>query len=143
MTWLSVREAAQALHVTERAVQLGAQQNKYETRHVNGKGRGGKQLRIALESLPESAQARYRGEVPPPEDILQFTGKQRDEANSKAWVVEQYHQMGLSPDDFVSWFNSNNPIEDAITKSKLFRWQHKYQGKDVTELIDRRGGYNP
>lgn len=142
MTWLSVREAAQALHVTERAVQLGAQQNKYETRHVNGKGRGGKQLRIALESLPESAQARYRGEVPPPEDILQFTGKQRDEANSKAWVVEQYHQMGLSPDDFVSWFNSNNPIEDAITKSKLFRWQHKYQGKDVTELIDRRGGYN-
>lgn len=74
MTWLSVREAAQALHVTERAVQLGAQQNKYETRHVNGKGRGGKQLRIALESLPESAQARYRGEVPPPEDILQFTG---------------------------------------------------------------------
>ena len=99
-------------------------------------------MRIALESLPESAQARYRGEVPPPVDILQFTGKQRDEANFKAWVVEQYHQMGLPPDDFVSWFNSNNPIEDAITKSKLFRWQHKYQEKDVTELIDRRGGYN-
>ena len=61
MTWLSVREAAQALHVTERAVQLGAQQNKYETRHVNGKGRGGKQLRIALESLPECTGPVSRG----------------------------------------------------------------------------------
>ena len=105
-------------------------------------GRGGKQLRIALESLPENAQARYRGEMPPSVDILQFTGKQRDEANAKAWVVEQYQREDLSPDDFVSWFNSNNPAEDAITKSKLFRWQKKYQGKDVAALIDQRGGHN-
>lgn len=107
MAWLTVKEAAQVLSVTERAIQLAVQQNKYQHRYVNGKGRGGKQLRIALESLPEGAQARYRGEVPPPVDILQFTGKQRDEANAKAWVVEQYQREGLSPDDFVSWFNSN------------------------------------
>ena len=142
MTWLSVRETAQILHIGERAVRTAAQQNRYLHRYVNGKGRGGKQLRIALESLPEGAQARYRGEVPPPVDILQFTGKQRDEANAKAWVVEQYQREGLSPDDFVSWFNSNNPAEDAITKSKLFRWQKKYQGKDVAALIDQRGGHN-
>ena len=110
--------------VTDSAIKKATQQNRYQHRYVNGKGRGGKQLRIALESLPEKAQALYRGEVPPPVDILQFTSKQRDGANAKAWVVEQYHHKGLSPDDFVSWFNSNNPTEDAITKSKLFRWQH-------------------
>lgn len=142
MAWLTVKEAAQVLSVTERAIQLAVQQNKYQHRYVNGKGRGGKQLRIALESLPEGAQAKYRGEVSPPADILQFTGKQRDEANAKAWVVEQYQREGLSPDDFVSWFNSNNPAEDAITKSKLFRWQKKYQGKDVAALVDQRGGHN-
>lgn len=142
MTWLSVREAAQILQIGERAVRTAVQQDKYKHHYVNGKGRGGKQLRIALESLPEGAQARYRGEVPTSVDILQFTGKQRDEANAKAWVVEQYQREGLSPDDFVSWFNSNNPPEDAITKSKLFRWQKKYQGKDVAALIDQRGGHN-
>ena len=142
MTWLTVREAASFCGVTDSAIKKAVQQNRYKHRYVNGMGRGGKQLRIALESLPEKAQALYRGEVPSPVDILQFTGKQRDEANAKAWVVEQYQHEGLSPDDFVSWFNSNNPAEDAITKSKLFRWQHKYQGKDVAELIDRRGGHN-
>lgn len=142
MTWLTVREAASFCGVTDSAIKKAVQRNRYQHRYVNGMGRGGKQLRIALESLPEKAQALYRGEVSPPVDILQFTSKQRDEANAKAWVVEQYQHEGLSLDDFISWFNSNNPTEDAITKSKLFRWQHKYQGKDVAELIDRRGGHN-
>ena len=61
-----------------------AQQNRYQSRYVKGKGRGGKQLRIALESLPEKAQALYRGEELPHEDILQYTGKQREEADAKA-----------------------------------------------------------
>ncbi len=137
-----MREAASFCGVTDSAIKKAVQQNRYQHRYVNGKGRGGKQLRIALESLPEKAQALYRGEKPMPEDILQYTGKQRDEADAKAWVVEQYHQSGLSPAEFVAWFNANNPQEDAISKSKLFRWQNKYQGKDVAALIDRRGGYN-
>ena len=142
MTWLTVGEAAQILHIGERAVRAATQQNRYQHRYVNGMGRGGKQLRIALESLPEKAQALYRGEVLPPVDILQFTGKQRKKADAKAWVVEQYHQSDLSPAEFVSWFNASNPPEDAISKSKLFRWQKKYQGKDVAALIDERGRWD-
>ncbi|MCI5842958.1 MAG: Mu transposase C-terminal domain-containing protein, partial [Clostridiales bacterium] len=142
MTWLTVREAASFCGVTDSAIKKAVQQNRYKHRYVNGMGRGGKQLRIALESLPEAAQAKYRGELPPPTDILQFTGKQRAEADAKAWVVEQYHQSSLAPDKFVAWFNTNNPPEDAITKSKLFRWQQKYHGKNVAGLIDQRGGYN-
>ena len=87
MTWLTVGEAAQILHIGERAVRAATQQNRYQHRYVNGMGRGGKQLRIALESLPEKAQALYRGEVLPPVDILQFTGKQRKKADAKAWVM--------------------------------------------------------
>ena len=75
MTWLTVPDVATLCRVTDSAVKKAVQQNRYQYRYVNGKGRGGKQLRIALESLPESAQARYRREVPPPVDILQFTGK--------------------------------------------------------------------
>ena len=90
MTWLTVREAASFCGVTDSAIKKAVQRNRYQHRYVNGMGRGGKQLRIALESLPEKAQALYRGEVSPPVDILQFTSKQRDEANAKAWVVEQY-----------------------------------------------------
>lgn len=120
MTWLSVKEAAQVLHIGERAVRTAAQQNRYQSRYVRGEGRGGKQLRIALESLSEKAQALYRGEELPHEDILQYTGKQREEADAKAWIVEQYHQSGLSPAVFVSWFNASNPPEDAISESKLF-----------------------
>ena len=142
MVWLSVKEAAQALSVTERAVQIAVQQNRYQHRYVNGRDRGGKQLRIALESLPEKAQTLHRGEELPHEDILQYTGKQRKEADAKTWVVEQHHQSGLSPAKFVFWFNDSNPPEDAISESKLFRWQKKYQGKDVAALIDRRGGHN-
>ena len=126
MTWLTVREAASFCGVTDSAIKKAVQQNRYQHRYVNGMGRGGKQLRIALESLPESAQARYRGEVPPPVDILQFTGKQQKKADAKAWVVEQYHQSDLSPAEFVSWFNASNPPEDAISKSKLFRWQRQF-----------------
>ena len=142
MTELTVKEAAKALQVTERAVQIAAQKNRLTSRYVKGIGRGGRQLRISLESLPAEAQARYRGESTPHVDIMQHTSKQREEANAKAWAVEQYHQSKLSPDEFVAWFNNNNPPEDAITKSKLFRWQSKYRDSDVTNLIDRRGGHN-
>ena len=135
MTWLTVKEAASLCSVTDSAIKKAAQQNRYQSRYVKGKGRGGKQLRIALESLPEKAQARYRGEELPHEDILQYTGKQREEADAKAWVVEQYHQSGLSPVGFVSWFNASNPPEDAISESKLFRWQRKYQEKDRKSVV--------
>lgn len=142
MTWLTVQDAATACGVTDSAIKKAVKLNRYQYRYVEGRGRGGKQLRIALESLPEEAQARYRGEPKPPIDILQYTGKQREEANAKAWVVEQYHQSHLSPEEFVCWFNASNQSEESITLSKLFRWQRKYQDKDVSALIDQRGGHN-
>lgn len=143
MTWLKVKEVAEILGVTERTIQNSVQKNKYKYRHVRGKGRGGAQIEIALESLPQDAQDKYnhvQDEVIYKE-ITQFTGKQREEANLKALIVEQYKRSQLSPDDFVNDFNERNP-DSIITKSQLFRWQRKYKSGDVADLIDMRGGHN-
>lgn len=144
MTWLKVKEVAELLGMTERSIRWGAtKKNKYEYRHVRGKGRGGAQIEIALESLPQEAQDKYnhvQDEVIYKE-ITQFTGKQREEANLKALIVEQYKRSQLSPDDFVNDFNERNP-DSIITKSQLFRWQRKYKSGDVADLIDMRGGHN-
>lgn len=142
MTWLTVRETASICDVTESAIWKAVKLNKYEYRHVKGIGRGGKQIQIALESLPETAQARFHGEKQPQEDILQYTGKQRVEADFRALVVAEYQHSGLSPDEYVAKFNCENPPEDAITTSKLFRWQKQYREGGVVGLIDQRGGHN-
>lgn len=144
MTWLKVKEVAELLGMTERAIRWGAtKKNKYEYRHVDGIGQGGKQLEIALESLPQEAQNKYNHvqEEVAYKEVTQFTGKQREEANFKALIVERYKQSQLSPDDFVKDFNERNP-DSVITKSQLFRWQRKYKSGDVADLIDLRGGHN-
>ena len=52
MTWLKVKEAARLLDLTDSAIKKAIKKNKYEFRHVEGIGRGGVQIEIALESLP-------------------------------------------------------------------------------------------
>lgn len=149
--WLKPNTVAVLENITERSVRRNAKNGKYgeETegfRYLDGKGRGGKILEIALESLPQAAQDRYNNIDTPrtshDEMMSKYTGKQRETANYHAQIVKEYQQSGLSPDKFVSKHNSENP-DDTITKSQLFRWQNKLkQNSDVADLIDRRGGHN-
>lgn len=143
MTWLKVKEVAELLGVTDSAIKKAVKKNKYEYRHVDGIGQGGKQLEIALESLPQEAQNKYNNvqEEVTYKEVTQYTGKQREEANFKALIVEQYKRSQLPPDDFVKNFNERNP-DSVITKSQLFRWQRKYKSGDVADLVDTRGGHN-
>lgn len=143
MTWLKVREVAELLEVTDSAIKKAVKKNKYKYRHVDGIGQGGKQIEIALESLPQEAQNKYNNvqEEITYKEVTQFTGKQREEANFKALIVEKYRKSQLSPDDFVKDFNERNP-DSVITKSQLFRWQRKYKSGDVADLVDKRGGHN-
>ena len=57
MTWLKVKEAARLLDLTDSAIKKAIKKNKYEFRHVEGIGRGGVQIEIALESLPQEVSA--------------------------------------------------------------------------------------
>ena len=143
LTWLKVREVAELLEVTDSAIKKAVKKNKYKYRHVDGIGQGGKQIEIALESLPQEAQNKYNNvqEEITYKEVTQFTGKQREEANFKALIVEKYRKSQLSPDDFVKDFNERNP-DSVITKSQLFRWQRKYKSGDVADLVDKRGGHN-
>lgn len=143
LTWLKVKEVAELLELTDSAIKKAVSKNKYEYRHVKGKGRGGIQIEIALESLPLDVQNRYNHiqDEAAYKEIMQYTGKQREEANFKALIVERYQQSPLSVDDFIKDFNERNP-DDRITRSQLFRWQQKYKSGDVTGLIDQRGGHN-
>ncbi len=136
MTWLDTKKVAELLSVSERTARRNAAQ--YEYRHVKGLGRGGKQLEILLESLPQEAQDKYNHVERERKSVLHFTQKQRNDANAKAWTVEQYWQSGLSPEDFIECYNAENP-EEPISKDKLFRWQRCYKRDDVAGLIDERG----
>ncbi|MCM1270037.1 MAG: hypothetical protein NC247_05350 [Ruminococcus flavefaciens] len=52
--WITVKEAATLLNVSERAIQLNAERRQLEYKYVPGKGKNGQQLRILLESLMKS-----------------------------------------------------------------------------------------
>ena len=103
MTWLKVKEVAKILNLTDSAIKKAIKKNKYEYRHVEGIGRGGVRIEIALESLPQEAQDKYNNvqKEQAHNDMMQFTGKQREEANFKALIVENYQKSQRSPDDYI------------------------------------------
>ena len=142
LTWLKVKEVAKILNLTDSAIKKAIKKNKYEYRHVEGIGRGGVRIEIALESLPQEAQDKYNNvqKEQAHNDMMQFTGKQREEANFKALIVENYQKSQRSPDDYIKDFNERNP-DSMITKSQLFRWQRKYKNGDIAVLVDMRGGH--
>lgn len=142
MGWLSIKEVSFLLDVSERAVQKS--KNKYEYRYVNGKGRGGQRIEIALESLPQKAQDKYNNvhfEEKECCSMESFTGKQREEADFKAHIVKRYQNADISPNEFIHQFNLENPV-NKITKPQLFRWQRKLKEGGIPDLIDQRGGHN-
>lgn len=142
MTWLTVKKVSELLDTTPRSIQKNIQNNLYEYRHVKGKGRGGIQYEVSLESLPQKAQDKYlKQQTEEYKPIMEYTKKQREEADKKVEIVLLYKKSKLSPDEFVKKFNNENP-NNEISTSQLFRWQRKFKdSKDAADLIDKRGGY--
>ena len=149
MIWLSVKVIAELKQVSERTVQRNIKKREYIFREIEAIGRGGMQYEILLSSLPQTAQDRYHEQQTGkpagqqadqlPLKILHYTGKQRQEADRKAWIVTQYWQSKKSPDDFITTYNTETP-ENPINKHQLMRWQGKYKkSMDVADLIDTRG----
>lgn len=113
--WLTVKETASLLSVSEKSIQKNALNNKYTCRYVEGIGRGGKQLQILLESLPQEAQDRYNN--PETEEGLlsdKFSMTQIQEADYKAKVVQDFKVSGLSAEKFLEVFNSENDEKIAV-----------------------------
>ncbi len=149
LTWLTAREAAFFSNVSESAIQKAVKQGRYEHCYVNGKGRGGRQLRIALESLSSDAQARYRGEQEQEAaDVrLSLTGAQREKLDLKQMVVLDYQNFkAIYPKAdkraaFLRQYNQQHP-DKPLTKRQLNHWETLYKRDGLAGLVDRRGGYN-
>lgn len=142
MAWLTTQEAAELEGVSERTIRRNIERYVYE--HANGAGgKNGVQYRISLESLSRKAQDKYNNiqEEKEYSKMESFTGKQREEAEFKAYIVKRYQDFHLSAEEFLHQFNQDNPGEN-ITKHQLFRWQKKLKEGGVAALIDQRGGHN-
>lgn len=96
--WLTVKETADLLNTSERTIQLRindfCEDEKYVFRCVKGKGRGGKQYEILLESLPQWAQDKYNGvganDYISDNEAYKRLGKKRDKAIIKYNIVCAY-----------------------------------------------------
>lgn len=100
--WLTVDETATLLSITDRAVRKNIEKycsgEKYAFIYIPGKGRGGKQIRILLESLPQSAQNKYYGvqseEQPSDNDVIaHLTNKNRNDTCRKYNIVIGYERF--------------------------------------------------
>lgn len=138
---LTVKEVSELLNISERAVQKAVSAGKYKSVTINSVGRGGKQLLISLESLPQEAQDRYNGVEKEPELLIeQYSLTQIKEAEYKASIVLDFQRAGMSADKFLQDFNLKN--NECFTTRQLYHWQKKYKNGGIEALIDTRGGYN-
>ena len=102
MIWLTVKEVSDILNITERAVRKNCLSGKYQYHYEDGVGRGGKQLLISLESLPQEAQDRYNGVEKEPELLIErYSLTQIKEAEYKASIVLDFQRSGVSAEKFI------------------------------------------
>lgn len=158
MIFLTSKEASELLKIDERSIQRYALNGKYgkETEgyiYTSGRGRGGKQLKIALAALPEDVQEEYlrtadarklKQEVER-ESTCRAAPQQQYEADYKKQVVESYlyfsenlKRSGFTADDFLEHWNSEHP-DHPVTLSAVYRWLSKFNSGGYDALVDKRG----
>lgn len=145
-TWLTVKEIAELLCVSESSVQKFCKAGKCITKIVSGKGRGGKQLLIALESMTKSVQEKFffNQENAGNEFIQSRSQLEREKLYFKYHVVIEYQKYkavrckGGRLKQFLSDFNGSHP-DTSVTKSQVNRWENRYFEKGIQGLYDSRG----
>ena len=133
--WLTVKETADLLNITDRAVRQSIEKycegERYVFRCIKGKGQGGKQYEILLESLPKWAQDKYNGvdanDYISDNEAYKRLGKKRDKAIIKYNIVCAYlrykkekHFKGKQQ-AFIAKHNEEHP-DNPITKRQLEYW---------------------
>jgi hypothetical protein len=95
LIWLKTHEVAQLLNLHESTIKKAIKNDKYEYRHIKGKGRGGIQIEIALESLPQEAQDRYYGKEQEVQKsvYMSLTAEQRKAVDQKLNIVLKYKEF--------------------------------------------------
>ncbi len=145
--WIDSKKAAELIGVDRSLIQkrVKAGKTKLIYKYVDGCGKRGKKIEILLSSLPDEAIARYHHLVPANnawDELKPFTGKQREGADRKAYILELCHDRGrgMTVEAFAEWYNRE--YDDNITPAQIFRWQKKMKSGGPAALVDRRGRPN-
>ncbi len=152
--WITVKEAAVLLNVSERAIQLNAERSQLTYKYVPGKGKNGQQLRILLESLSPEAQCRYaeKRRKPAPrtaEEMLldKLSQDKRDRLDEKFLITKEYIKFrdGYPRKDhlkqFVKYMKKNYPMFE-FNPQQVAKWAKKYEEYGIGGLVDLRGRHS-
>ena len=152
---ISIKDAANILCMTERAVRYRCQNGEYIFTFVTGiGGNSGLQIMIDLSSLPPEAQKRYYElhDTPAPEELScddllsKYSGKQLRDAEFKIGVVRKYRRdkrnndSKLSVRAFLRDFNQHSEMQ--VIENQMYSWIRLYHKGGLEALIDNRGGNN-
>lgn len=160
VTWLSVKEVADLLGYSERAIRDKATKyNEFKYRYIDGSaGRGGKKLEILLESLPEQAQIAYhnkKGDIQPVinTEYTHTTKAQKEKGKLKSTAIVEYNQFykeckknNITSETkimelYLEQWNNEHP-EFTRSRSSFYRWLKLTKRGDADKLVDKRGGHN-
>lgn len=143
--YITPNEASFLTGLKENSILRNIQRGKYETIFIPGKGRGGKQYLIALDSLPSKAQERYKAQnsLPAPteifsEDVMRkYSISKREKAIERFNILIEFERSGLSGVAFVKKYNEEH--SEKIEYKRLAYWRDKYNENGIIGLIDKRG----
>ena len=149
--WITVKEAAMCSKRKENTIVQQVNRGTLQYKYIAGKGRGGKQLRILLESLSPEAQRNYLKEQKKTtsgdaEKILlsRLSADQRDRLEEKLLITRKYiefrdnypHKDHVK--QFVKYMKKHYPMIEFKTE-RLAVWAARYEEQGAVGLIDLRG----
>lgn len=146
--WLTVKQTALLLNISERYVQKKIQNNEVIYKTTPSVGRGGKKYLIAIESFTESIQQQFfDNEVQNSNEFINsLTEKEREKLFFKYKVVKEYIEFSASRHSggrmnaFLEKINKENPAAD-INRANVSQWVAKYNKSGLIGLYDGRGTY--
>ena len=140
MIWISIKDAAQLMDLSDRGMRK--KKKSFQYRFIHGQGRSGRKIEILLESLPLYAQEKYNAHNQ--DDYLDFissyTGQKQDNAMEKLALLRKFQHSNLPLKVFLEQWNFNHS-ENPITLNQFYSWKRKYREGGINALVDGRGSY--
>ncbi|GAB6100402.1 hypothetical protein JCM16358_22810 [Halanaerocella petrolearia] len=151
--YVSTKEAAKLCGTSERTIQKNAKEGKYDIQYQEGRGRGGKVLRINVMSLPWQAQVKYWQRENADTGIVrkhtidQFSGQAREEAVIKKKMIEKADEIIA---ELKEELGKTEAIKQAVQVVKAmhpdmpfstgsyYNWSKNLREEGITGLMDER-----
>ena len=150
-TWITTKEAAELLGITDRSVQRNCITGKYQVKTKKSK-KGREHFLIALSSLPEAAQKKYAGQEPKEEIKQDFSGLPdwaREKAIYRNTILTAWENFAAVKEDTPAgcvddFIRESGGLYGRLTRSTLYRWKKALDKDGVPGLAPRwKNGRKP